>query len=97
MNRPPGATTTSTDPNYPTHVPKSQSNHAHKTQSRSYTGVEVVPILPDATLDAVEIPESDIEFSASRAGGAGGQNVNKVGWRGGCWCCWWVGVLIDWC
>lgn len=52
--------------------------NANGKRQTSFAGVEAVPILPEATVDAVDIPEADIEFSASRAGGAGGQNVNKV-------------------
>lgn len=47
-------------------------------QGRIHTSTASVAVLPVVEAKAVEVKESDLEVTFSRAGGPGGQNVNKV-------------------
>ena len=53
-------------------VPKTEKT------GRIHTSTASVAILPEAKEKDIEVKESDLEITFSRAGGPGGQNVNKV-------------------
>jgi peptide chain release factor 2 len=52
--------------------------NAQNLRQTSFAGVEVLPVLEDVDVEDIEIPESDIDFKAVRAGGPGGQYTNKT-------------------
>ncbi len=49
-----------------------------ESQGRIHTSTASVAVLPEVAQNAVEIRDEDLEWSFMRAGGAGGQSVNKT-------------------
>lgn len=51
---------------------------ATETQGRIHTSAATVAVMPEAEEVDIEVRDDDLEWSAMRSGGPGGQSVNKV-------------------
>ncbi len=63
---------------YESGVHRVQRVPATEAQGRIHTSTASIAVIPEVQKTAVTIHENDLEWSFMRAGGAGGQNVNKV-------------------
>ncbi len=63
---------------YDSGVHRVQRVPSTEAAGRIHTSTASVAVLPEVTATAVEIKEEDLEWSFMRAGGAGGQSVNKT-------------------
>jgi len=63
---------------YESGVHRVQRVPATESQGRIHTSTASVAVLPEISARHIEIREDELEWHFTRAGGAGGQNVNKV-------------------
>lgn len=63
---------------YDSGVHRVQRVPSTEAAGRIHTSTASVAVLPEVTASAIEIREEDLEWSFMRAGGAGGQSVNKT-------------------